>query len=152
MNITKSSSYRYLGNVLFFLTWPAIWFYAPLFIRVRVIIIHKNSVLLVKNWYGPGSWQLPGGGRKITESSLEAAVREISEELSIDLEANEVSIINKDSVIVRTWGLLYRYQFARTELSKRPSISKSNEILDYRWFSLKSKEAVSNIKLSRSQK
>ncbi len=54
---------------------------------VKVIIQHKNEILLIKNTYGPTAkkWTLPGGGVKKKEALTEAAKREIREELGLKL-------------------------------------------------------------------
>lgn len=53
---------------------------------VRVIIIKDQATLLVRNSYEPRIWNFPGGGVKRGESPQEAAVREVGEEVGIQLE------------------------------------------------------------------
>lgn len=80
---------RLLGIVLFYVLWPLIWVYAPLSRRSRAVMIHNDKILLVKNWFGPGLWQLPGGGIKMGESVTDAAKRELKEELRIEVKKNQ---------------------------------------------------------------
>lgn len=51
---------------------------------VRIILIRshdgRTEVGLVRHWYAPGVWTLPGGGIKRTENIYEAAAREVREE------------------------------------------------------------------------
>lgn len=47
---------------------------------VRVILVRKNRVVLVKHWYAPGVWTLPGGGCNLRETPEDAAIREAKEE------------------------------------------------------------------------
>lgn len=44
-----------------------------------------GRLLLVRHSYGSGAWSLPGGGMSHDEDPLDAARREMSEELGIDL-------------------------------------------------------------------
>ena len=88
-----------MGTFLFYLLWPLVWFYAPLTIRVRVVLLYEDEVLVVKNWFGPNSWQLPGGGRKRNEKIIEAGIREIKEELSIDLIEKQCQQLTKEPLV-----------------------------------------------------
>jgi len=61
----------------------------PFFFRlgnnsVKVIIFFKNKILLINNTYRKG-WTFPGGRVKINESCEQAAIREVCEEVSIDI-------------------------------------------------------------------
>lgn len=52
---------------------------------VKVIIRHKDEILLIKNTYGNKKWNLPGGGVKRKENFAQAAKREVKEEIGIKL-------------------------------------------------------------------
>jgi 8-oxo-dGTP pyrophosphatase MutT (NUDIX family) len=74
---------------------------------VRVILIRTGRVLLVRHWFSPGIWTLPGGGIKKGETPSAAGVREIKEEVGYDVKSfgGQVGIYQgrmgrKDSVIV----------------------------------------------------
>jgi 8-oxo-dGTP pyrophosphatase MutT (NUDIX family) len=61
------------------------WCKAPI-AGVSVIITNlSGEVLLIKHSYGPDVWGLPGGGLRRGEDPLEAARREVREELGIEL-------------------------------------------------------------------
>jgi 8-oxo-dGTP pyrophosphatase MutT (NUDIX family) len=61
------------------------WRKAPI-AGVSVIITNlSGEVLLIKHSYGPDVWGLPGGGLRRGEDPLEAARREVREELGIAL-------------------------------------------------------------------
>lgn len=54
--------------------------------RVRVVLLHPDGrVLLVVNALGDRKWTLPGGGATRRETLVEAAIRELHEELGIVL-------------------------------------------------------------------
>ncbi len=57
----------------------------------------KGNILLVQPTYKPG-WQFPGGGVDAGESPEEAAVRELREELGVELSGQDLTLV----------GLVYR--------------------------------------------
>lgn len=66
---------------------PIKWYWKRFNIKtrgVRVMIIHDNSLVLVRHWYN-SLWVMPGGGIKKHETPEQAAVREIGEELGFDI-------------------------------------------------------------------
>lgn len=61
------------------------WRKAPI-AGVSVIVTNlSGDVLLLKHSYGPDVWSLPGGGLGKGEDPLEAARREVREELGLEL-------------------------------------------------------------------
>lgn len=61
------------------------WRKAPI-AGVSVIVTNlSGDVLLLKHSYGPDVWSLPGGGLGRGEDPLEAARREVREELGLEL-------------------------------------------------------------------
>ncbi len=123
-----------MGTILFYIFWPAIWFYMPLFVRGRAVISVENEVLVVKNWFGPGFWQMPGGGIKFGEQPLEAINRELQEELG--LEGLEGSMLTKEPVIFMRRGLLLRQHYALYRVTKKPEFSMSRELTSAAWVSV----------------
>lgn len=74
---------------------------------VRVILVRTGRVVLVRHWYSPGIWTLPGGGIKNGESPREAGIREVFEEIGYKIKSfgGQIGIYRgrmgrKDSVIV----------------------------------------------------
>lgn len=47
---------------------------------VRVILVRSGRVVLLRHWYAPGAWTLPGGGVGRGEKVFDAATREVFEE------------------------------------------------------------------------
>lgn len=67
---------------------PIKWYWKLFHIEtkgVRVMIINQDKVVLVRHWYN-SLWVMPGGGIKKHETPERAAVREIKEELGIEIE------------------------------------------------------------------
>jgi 8-oxo-dGTP pyrophosphatase MutT (NUDIX family) len=51
---------------------------------VKCVLTDDDRVLLVRHTYGARGWDLPGGGRRRGEASVDAARREMREELGLD--------------------------------------------------------------------
>lgn len=47
-----------------------------------IALTPQGKLILVKLWYAPG-WRLPGGGRDADEPAMEAALRELREEIGM---------------------------------------------------------------------
>jgi 8-oxo-dGTP pyrophosphatase MutT (NUDIX family) len=58
---------------------------APRLNGAKCVITDGERVLLVRHTYGRGWWDLPGGGMRAGEPAIEAARREMREELGIDV-------------------------------------------------------------------
>jgi 8-oxo-dGTP diphosphatase len=58
------------------------WFLArPKVVGVKCVLMHDDHVLLVRHTYGRRSWDLPGGTVRHREVPIDAARREMREEL-----------------------------------------------------------------------
>jgi len=66
--------YPFAKSILYFLT--------PRGKGVKVLVFHKNKLLLIRNTYRKG-WTFPGGGVKRNENYKQTAVREVYEEVAI---------------------------------------------------------------------
>ena len=120
-------------KVLFWLLWPLVWVYAPLRARARVLIVCDDQFLAVKPYFGRGKWQLPGGGIKFGERAIDAATRELYEEVSLPLHDLQ------NLIPVQTYtekGLLLRYVLFYKKIATRPIITKNKEIADTKWLPL----------------
>jgi 8-oxo-dGTP pyrophosphatase MutT (NUDIX family) len=61
------------------------WFvFRPQVSGVKCLITHGDLILLVRHTYGSRAWDLPGGTMRRGEPAVEAARREMTEELGIE--------------------------------------------------------------------
>lgn len=127
---------RPFGIVAFWLSWPALIVYLRLAERARVVIVVDEKVLLVNNWYGDGSWSLPGGGKHRSEEPARAAARELQEEVGLNLDAEQLRFARKS--IYHHKGFRYTCHYFVADAAKlqrlRPSFP---EVLDAEWVSIR---------------
>ena len=63
------------------------WFlFRPQIVGVKCALVHDRNVLLVRHTYGNRSWDLPGGTVRRRERPVDAARREMEEELGRRIE------------------------------------------------------------------
>jgi 8-oxo-dGTP pyrophosphatase MutT (NUDIX family) len=86
----------------------------PVSISVKGIVIRSDTVVLVKN--RRDEWELPGGRREADEVLESCVVREIEEELGLDVEPVELvdtwmyTIAEDPHVLIVTYGCAERVQ------------------------------------------
>lgn len=86
--------------------------------RVRVVLLHPDGrVLLVINALGDRHWTLPGGGVGRHEDLVDAAIRELHEELKINLPAH--ALMQLGEVRVRGYQApLFVAQLSRSQVAQ----------------------------------
>lgn len=105
--------------------------------RAYVILVHSEQVLMVKNWFGNQQWRLPGGGLKNGESPKEGLVREVSEELGVQIHPNMLKPVSEGR-----WNYEkndFGYHIFLADLPNKPKVkAQKTEIADWQWFEFKS--------------
>lgn len=97
-----------LGIVAFWAAWPAYFFYLRMSRRTRILLVHGNEILVIKGWMSDGKWSLPGGGVHKDETVLQGAVRELKEEVGLQLTEKDLKPLG-EAMIYRAYG--HRYPF-----------------------------------------
>jgi 8-oxo-dGTP diphosphatase len=95
---------------------------------VGVVLDSESRVLLVEHLFHPRlPWGLPGGWINTNEDPAQAAVREISEELELEVEANLLLVMKRTQFNHLDIAFLCRANGDIGQLSY--------ELLGYKWFS-----------------
>jgi len=132
-------------------------------IASAVILSKDNKILMLKrNPKGGGVyldyWQIPGGGVDKNETKIQTVIREIKEEVGIDISREKIEFINfkykgKSEKILRETGerVLAKMDFNAYKIhisdknSNEIKIQLEREFVEYKWFNL---SEISNMKLA----
>lgn len=120
------------GVGMYWLAWPALWFYLHSSRRTRVLVVCGRRVLLVKSWLGDGKWSLAGGGLHGGEDPKRGAQRELLEETALDLPVEAFTFI--DHRRANSHGLVFAYDLFVVEVaSALPVARQPREIVAIGW-------------------
>lgn len=93
-----------------------------------------GRILLIRTHRLPEHWQPVGGGIEEGETPIEAALREVYEEIGIQLRAEQIKLSLKAPY---DFGEGTVYFFETTLHSSLPEfVFKENEIAEHRWFEI----------------
>lgn len=96
-------------------------------------VVYDKKVLLIKNWLARDTWRLPGGGIGRGETAESAAIREIKEELHIELKKTKLQYLCTDNNTVD--GIRYPFKIFVYVTDVLPKILPDNyEIVEFGWF------------------
>ncbi|MDL2341859.1 MAG: NUDIX hydrolase [Patescibacteria group bacterium] len=127
-------SWIVIGRLAYFITQPGIKLVVHGSQRTRVLVVCDDDYLVVKHWLGNNNWMLPGGGCHKNEAPLDAAQRELHEELGLDL-GNEV-FEHQGQYDCNDGGFRFSFDLYLVRLSERPQLQLQRiEILNAQWFS-----------------
>jgi len=121
-----------MRRLLFYLLYPLVWLYSPLFTRARILIVAEGHFVAVKHHFGNGNWHLPGGGKKRGESLLQVAVREAKEELGLSIDPSTVSVLLPLKPYFNL-GLIQRAEVFLVKLPKKLPLKPNREIKTAAW-------------------
>lgn len=80
------------------------------------VLNSKNEVLIGERFGKPGSWQTPQGGFDVGESAIDAAIRELYEEVGLEVGKHVIHDAEADSVV--NWGCKYETEGTGSWLEK----------------------------------
>lgn len=123
------------GWLVYWLGWPFWHKVLAHTDRARVLIIHDGQLLLERSFIGSGAWNLPGGGLHAGEQPVEAAVRELREEIKLTLSPSDLTPIGDK--VVKNHGISYHAHYFFCELNEATLSQPMNiEIAELRWVAI----------------
>lgn len=123
---------QFIGTIVFFCAWPAFWVYFRVGReRTRVVLVHDDKVLVMKQWISPGKWGLPGGGVHKGESMTGGAAREIFEETSLQLDPRQLQHVGRATY--RKYGHRFDYQVFVARVGSDAVRAQRIEVSELEW-------------------
>lgn len=102
--------------------------------RSRVVVYdERGRILLIRGVFEKNRWSLPGGGANRREGLAEAAVRELSEEVGVNLSTSDIEMLFSIKARSHEEWIFKAY----INSSDLPKVSPSRfEVKDMKWFSV----------------
>lgn len=130
------------GRVLYLLTQPGIRLVVHNSHRTRILVICGDEYLLVKHWLGKDFWMLPGGGCHKGEDPVDGALRELHEEVGIDLGHEAFNYVGQ--YLCHDDGFHFSYDLYVVRMPDKPELRLQRiEIHQADWFKLTDKSPAS---------
>lgn len=124
--------YTIIGRTLFIILLPLVRIVIRRTERVYVSVTCNGEYLLIKNWLARDTWRLPGGGLRRGESYKTAAIREIHEELGVELRVTDVRYLGKS--VATTDKLGFGYELFTAEIPSKTAVTTYQlEITELTW-------------------
>lgn len=127
---------KLIGEIVYVLAWPALYFYLKGTHRTRIIVESQGQILVVKNLIGKNEWGLPGGGLHKNEDPKTGVLRELREETGLVLDESDIKVLFKDTFTKERGFSFYVDCFmAHIESPILPK-PETAEILKARWITV----------------
>lgn len=132
-------TYHKLMKLMYKLTWPLAGLLLHNSERVRILVVKGDEVLLQKTSFGKQLWSMPGGGVERAESYLAAAVRELAEEVGLQIDAKQLQLLGHKRILHSRIGwpkinMTFFYLTCKPDAAIK--ITRPFEIAEVSWFKL----------------
>ncbi|MBT2691659.1 NUDIX hydrolase [Bacillus sp. ISL-55] len=107
--------------------------------RAFAAIIKDNYILMTKHVYPDGSfWTLPGGGLEAGETFEDAVIREVREEVNLDVEVVDYLFTGQYSHGEERCFLVRSINDKEASLGYDPEVGEQQTLKEVKWHSLES--------------
>ena len=126
----------FLGKVGYIITRPGVYAIIRFTRRAYVVVRVDGQIIVTKDWLDSHRyWRLPGGGVKRSELPKQGAIRELKEEIGVELPINTLKLVKKG----KHPSMKYRFWVYEAILDKKPIIIMNKfELLEVSWHSTSS--------------
>jgi 8-oxo-dGTP pyrophosphatase MutT (NUDIX family) len=145
---------RLLKRLFFWICWLGLYLYFYRSQRTRAIIMQGSNTLLVKGWWGrlfdDMGWELPGGGLHRGEKPATGLIRELHEELGLEIQPNQLKPLGM--ALMQDHGIGYKAHYFLIELEEKPELELAKlEIVKTMWADLQQDELQDQLKSEVTQ-
>jgi len=103
----------------------------------------ENGKILVARTKGKSAFYIPGGKREVNETDAETLIREIKEELSVEISLESLVYYGRFSAQAHGHPTGFMVEMSCYTANYRGKILADNEIEEVAWFGFADKEKVS---------
>lgn len=130
--------YQKLGQLAHFLSKPLSKIILNKTTRTRIIILSGNKTVLVKNWLGDGRWALSGGGIARGETAENCVIREVKEEIGLDINLQDLQYLGQKTYPKTDQNLYFKINYFFIDFNNKPNlkIKRPWEITEADWFDI----------------
>ncbi len=116
-------------------------------VGVGIMVLKNNKVLLGKrhddaekassDLHGEGTWTMPGGKLDFHETLINGAIRELGEEIGVNLKKEDLSLLTVQDDMVPD-NHYVTVGFICKNFADEPKVMEPDEITEWRWFDFNS--------------
>lgn len=125
----------FMGKISYIIGYPGIRVWLWRSHRVYIVLQVNNTILVTKNWLGlHKKWRLPGGGMHDSEDEITALLREVNEELGIQLHPEQLRALTQAPIKTKRG---YHFSLYHLVLAQKPALhTNTAEIVATDWLPL----------------
>ena len=104
-------------------------------ISVLLLPIKKNKIFLIKRantGWEDGKWSIPGGRVEIGDSIMESAIRELKEEVAIEIKKQDLELVHVEYIKDKFINFFFSFTPNNTNIIPQ----EEDKVSDYGWFDL----------------
>lgn len=105
--------------------------------RARVVVLNERRQMLLVHEIASNRWSIPGGGIEKAETPLQAAVRELREEVGLAIDPSSltpVGVLRKPGTNIDYVAHIFTVTISKSDVTSH--MFNTHELVDIAWFDL----------------